>query len=149
MGQKWLTKRPDHHWLRNHNASRKYSQTFPMLIVLLIMTGHPDRRLWRAVFQDEYSQLLILDHGNALIAGPVVLTSWSFIHPRRISKYCYGLYWHEGMRVYLPLHKLCYIINGNKTQQTAIDQEEKEGTVALFDASRCNFASCGWRGNKF
>lgn len=53
------------------------------------------------------------------------------------------LYRHEEMRLCLPLHKLCCIINSIKTQQAVIDQEENEGTVALFDASRCNFASCG------
>lgn len=38
------------------------------------MIGHPDRRLWRVVFQHDYSQLTILDNENAQIAGPVVLT---------------------------------------------------------------------------
>lgn len=40
-----------------------------------IMIGHPDCRLWRAIFQDEYCQLLLLDHENTRIAGPVVLAS--------------------------------------------------------------------------
>lgn len=37
--------------------------------------GHPDQRLWHAVFQDEYSQLSLLDHENKPLAGPVALAS--------------------------------------------------------------------------
>lgn len=39
--------------------------------------GHPNPRLWRAVFEPDYSQLTILNNNNVEIAGPMVLTDVS------------------------------------------------------------------------
>jgi len=36
---------------------------------------HPEPRLWRAVFDDNFSKLLLLDHKNNQFAGPAVLTN--------------------------------------------------------------------------
>lgn len=40
-----------------------------------IIIGLSEPKLWRAVFENDYSQLLVLDHENNHVAGPTVLAN--------------------------------------------------------------------------
>jgi hypothetical protein len=47
----------------------------PIIYVTYIVIEHSESKLWHAVFKNDYSELLVLDHKKNRLAGPTVLVN--------------------------------------------------------------------------